>query len=444
MNFELSIIIAGLLSALALYIGLIVYAIRLRNVYNEVSKPIARALVLFGISTVFMGIIGITGVFATHLTMVPISFMLAALFIAELNLAFSNEKLVKSASIGIILLSLMVFVDTVLGLLFSYSGFMLMPALFILLIGSLTTSIYLLKESPNPFSASIFILIVSLFISAATAMFGILRVHPEYFAIQVIPLIVGAAILGSMLRPWRHIISLSIGILAFIVGFSLAIPAYLDNDTSIMIFALVAAFAGAATVIPLDFFVGQSTETRATTPMYMSYTLILVALLVITHSNNYAISLSAIGDWDPNILFMDWFFGLFGVAAFTLAALTAVTSKKTSHRSRELLIGFMCILLTLGHPYIMNGRYELKVLYIGLMIVLAIGFIGFFGVAYKLTKAGAAMAGARFVAFMFAGLGIGIVAMFADLIPLEITASMLVGAGILLIASSPRASLRRK
>lgn len=444
MNFELSLIIAGLLSTLAIFLGLMVYARRLRSVYNEVSKPIARALVLFGISTAFMGVIGISGVFASNLSMVPITFMLAALFIAELNLASSNELLVKRASIVIILISIMVFAETVLGILFSYPSFMLMPTLGLFFIASIVTSVYLLKESPNPFSASIFILVVFLAIAAASAATGILGTHPEYFIIQVIPLIVGAAVLGSMLRPWRHIISLSIGILAFIVGFSLAIPAYLDGDTSIMIFALVAAFAGASTAIPFDFFVDQATITKATTPMYMSVTLLLVALLVITHSNNYAISLSTIGYWDPNILFIDWFFGLFGVAAFTLASITAMTSKQTSQRSREILIGVMCILLTLGHPYVVDGRYELDVLYIGLMAVLAIGFVEFFGVAYKLAKAGAAMAGARFVAFMFAGLGIGIVAMFADLIPLEITASMLVGAGVLLIASSPRASLRRK
>ncbi len=444
MNFEISILIAGLLSALAIYLGLIVYASRLRKVYNDVSKPIARALVVFGISTFFMGLIGISGVIAPNLSMVPISFMLAALLIAELNLAFSNELLVKRASIVVILLSFIVFIETVLGVLISYSGFMLMPVLALLFVTSLITSIYLLKESPNPFSASIFILVVSLTIAAAFAATGILGAHPEYFIIQVIPLIVGAAVLGSMLRPWRHIISLSIGILAIIVGLSLAIPAYLDGDTNIMIFALVAAFAGAATVIPLDFFVDQATTTRATTPMYMSSTLILVALLVITHSNNYAISLSAIGGWDPYILFLDWFFGLFGVAAFTMASVTAMTSKQTSHRMREIIIASVCILLTLGHPYVIDGRYELDVLYIGLMIILGIGFIEFFGVAYKLAKAGAAMAGARFVAFMFAGLGIGIVAMFADLIPLEITGSMLVVAGVLLIVSSPRASSRRK
>lgn len=444
MNFELSLLIAGLLSTVAIYLGLLVYARRLRSVYDDVSKPIARALLLFGIASAFLGTIGITGVIASEFSMPMITFMLAALLITELNLGVSNEISVKRASIVIVLLSILVLVETVLSIVLSIQHFILMPILGIFFIGALVISIYLLKESLNPFSASIFILVVSLTIAAVSAATGILGLHPEYFIIQVIPLIVGAAVLASMLRPWRHIISLSIGILAIVVGLSLAIPAYLDGDTNIMIFALVAAFAGAATVIPLDFFVQQTTETRATTPMYMSTTLLFVALLVITHSNNFAISLSAIGSWDPNILFIDWFFGLVGVGAFTLASVTAMTSKQTSQRSREILIGVMAILLTLGHPYVIDGRYELDLLYIGLMVVLFIGFIEFFGVAYKLAKAGAAMAGARFVAFMFAGLGIGLVAMFADLIPIEITASMLVGAGILLVASSPRASLRRK
>ncbi|MGY5872780.1 MAG: hypothetical protein RTV72_11080 [Candidatus Thorarchaeota archaeon] len=444
MNFELSLIIAGLLSTMAIYLGLLVYARRLRSVYNDVSRPIARALVLFGIATAFMGVIGITGIYASYLSMPIISFMLGALLITELNLGVSNETVVKRASIVVVLLSIIVFIETTLEILFSFQRFILMPILGIFLIGSLCISLYLLKESPNPFSVSIFILVVSLTIAATSAATGILGTHPEYFIIQVIPLIIGAAVLASMLRPWRHIISLTIGILAVVVGLSLAIPAYIDGDISILIFSSVAAFAGAATVIPFDFFIDQTIETKASTPMYISSTLLFVALLVITHSNNYAISLSAIGIWDPNILFMDWFFGLFGVATFTMASIAAISTHQTTRRSRETLIGVTCILLTLGHPFVINGRYELDLLYLGLMVILGLGFAGFFGVVYKLSKAGAGIAGARFLAFMFAGLAIGIVAMFADLIALEITASLLVGAGVLLIASSPRASLRRK
>jgi len=443
MDFGLSLIIAGLLSTVTIYLGLIVFANRLRRVYNSVSKPIARALVLFGISSAFMGVIGITGIYASTLSMVAISFMFAALFITELNLAISNESTVKKITYIIILLSVAVLIEAIAGVLISFPRMILFPVLFIVLAGSLITSLYLLKETPNPFTVSIFILIVSVMLTAITAAIGILGIHPEYFIIQVIPLIVGAAVLASMLKPWRQIISYSIGILAIVVGFSLAIPAYLDNDTSILIFSLVAAFAGAATVIPFDFFVEQATETKAATPMYISLTLLFVALLVITHSNNYAIGYISAGVWDTNILFIDWFFGLVGVGSFTMAAISASTSKQTSHRSRELLIAASCILLTLGHPFVQNGRYELDPLYLGLIVILGIGFIGFFVVVYKLSKAGATMAGARFLFFMFAGLAVGIVTMFADMMPVELAAILLSSAGFMLIASSPRASFRR-
>ena len=147
MNFELSLIIAGLLSTMAIYLGLLVYARRLRSVYNDVSRPIARALVLFGIATAFMGVIGITGIYASYLSMPIISFMLGALLITELNLGVSNETVVKRASIVVVLLSIIVFIETTLEILFSFQRFILMPILGIFLIGSLCISLYLLKES---------------------------------------------------------------------------------------------------------------------------------------------------------------------------------------------------------------------------------------------------------------------------------------------------------
>ena len=81
--------------------------------------------------------------------------------------------------------------------------------------------------------------------------------------------------------------------------------------------------------------------------------------------------------------------------------------------------------------------------YIGVIIPLIIGFVSFLNVVYKLSKAGAAMAGARFLAFMFASLFLGIIAMFADVIDINIIAILMVTAGLLMIGSSPRASIIR-
>ena len=443
MDFELSLMISGLLVSVTIYLGLLIYGRRLKSVYNDVSRPTANALVLFGIANAFMGLMGISGVLAPEYSMIWIAFMFSSLLLTELNLIITNESTIKRIAIIVLLLAIGVMIDGLASIFLGTQRIIMMPVLAVLIIGTTGASLYLLKETPNPFTGSIFTVIVLLLTAAFTAQTGIVASNPEYFIIQMAPMTVAAAVLLSMLRPWRHIISYTIVLLAFVVGTSLAIPAYLDGDTSILIFSIVAAFAGTATVIPLDFFIRQATETKASTPLYISLTLFFVALLAITHSNNYAISLSTIGIWDPNILFVDWFFGIFGVAAFIMAALSASASEQTRMASRETLLAYGCILLTLGHPFVINERYTLNVLYIGVIIPLIIGFVSFLNVVYKLSKAGAAMAGARFLAFMFASLFLGIIAMFADVIDINIIAILMVTAGLLMIGSSPRASIIR-
>jgi hypothetical protein len=444
MDFGLSLILSGVFVSITIYCGLFVLTRRLRNVYNDVSKPIANALILFGIANAFMGLMGITGIYAADYSMIWVVFMFACLLLSEITLIVTNETTVKRMGIVIFAMAIIVMIDVVISVLFGGPQIILMPVLGIFVIGSLIASIYLLKETPNPFTGSIFTLIILLLVSAFAAQSGIVGLHPEYFIIQIAPLIVATAVLLSMLRPWRHIVSYSVGILAAIVGLSLATSAYLDGDFNIAIFSLLAAFAGAATVIPLDFFIKQAVETKASTPRYISITLLFVGLLAITHSNNYAISYSAIGIWDTTILFVDWFLGLFGVCAFLMAAISASTSQAVRSASKDVLIGTGCILVTLGHPFVENGRYDLNPLYLAVFVLLIIGFIGFFNIVYRLSKAGATMAGARFLAFMFASLALGIVAMFADRIPIDLLVILMIAAGVLLIVSSPRASILRK
>jgi hypothetical protein len=444
MDFELSLMISGLLVSFAIYGGLIVYGRRLRNVYSSLSKPTANALVLFGLANAFMGLMGITGIYAAEYSMIWVTFMFASLLLSELTLIVTNETNIKRIGIVVFTIAIAVMIDILISIVYGGPQFILMPVLAIFVIGSLVTSLYLLKETPNPFTGSIFTLIILLIIAAVTAQSGIVGSHPEFFIIQIASLVVATAILVSMLRPWRHIVSYSVGILALTVGISLAIPAYLGGDFNIAIFSLLAAFAGAATVIPLDFFIKQAVETNASTPRYISVTLLFVGLLAITHSNNYAIAFSTIGIWDTTILFIDWFFGLFGVCAFLMAAISASTSQMARSTSKDILIGAACILLTLGHPFVENGRYDLTPLYLAIFIILIIGFLGFFNIVYRLSKAGATMAGARFLAFMFASLALGIVAMFADRIPIDLLVILMIAAGILLIGSSPRASIIKK
>ncbi|TFG34571.1 hypothetical protein EU527_02845 [Candidatus Thorarchaeota archaeon] len=444
MDFSLSMMISGLLVSVFIYLGLFVYSRRLKSVYANVTKPTANALVLFGIANALMGVIGVFGELPSLYKMLWMTFIFASLLLSIINLIFTDQSKMKRTSIAVIILIIYAITDVLINQFLGIAFGNVTSILIVLMLSAVIASIYLLKETQNPFTGSTFSVIILLVISVITTQSGILTTHPEYFILQIAPLIVATAVLLSMLRPWKHILSYTIALLALVVGTSLAIPAYLDGNSGILVFSIVAAFAGAATVIPMDFFISQAMETKASTPVYISFTLFFIGLLAITHSNNYAISLSAIGVWDPNILFVDWFFGIFGVISFIMAALSASTSEQTRLISREALLAFGCILLTLGHPFVINGRYELDVLYLGIFVLLVIGFGGFFNIVYRLSKAGATMAGARFLAFMFASLTLGIIAMFADLIDINIIAVLMIAAGILMIASSPRASIFRK
>ena len=131
---------------------------------------------------------------------------------------------------------------------------------------------------------------------------------------------------------------------------------------------------------------------------------------------------------------------------FTMAAIASSFSTNVRHASRELIIGIGAGLVVLGHPIVrwvqvgdeLIQRWELDPLYTGIMALLLVAFIVFGRMSYQLWKAGSGRAGLRFVFFMFAALFLGIVAMFADMIPLDLIVPLFLLSGIMLILSSPR------
>jgi hypothetical protein len=307
-------------------------------------------------------------------------------------------------------------------------------------------ALYVLRESPSPFTASMIVILVFTLVAGMTAIILDVIANPQFFLILITPVIVAAAVVGSMLRPWRNIITLTMLGLIVTAGLGLFIAGFIAGNMTIFLFTAALTFALVSLTIPLSFFLQQAIDTRATTALYISVSLISIGLLALTHGNNFAIANSAIGSWDETILFIDWMFGLLGVCAFTMAAIAASFSANVRRASREILIAFGFILLTLGSPLVrfieIDGetimRWELDPLYLGIFAMLLISFSIFGRLSYQLYRVGSGRAGLRFVFFMFAALFLGIVAMFADLIPLDLLVPMLLLAGVMLILSSPR------
>ncbi|MFW9920773.1 MAG: hypothetical protein ACFFED_14305 [Candidatus Thorarchaeota archaeon] len=449
MDFALSVIISGLISSGLLVSSVLVFFNRLQAISNQITIATKRSLRSFGIAALFLSFIGPTGIIESSFVPVWIAGVFLGLIISQLYLSVDDEQKVRRIGFALSTLVAIFIIESIARQLivpYPLPPIMLIMTLPTLLVVSFLGALYVLRESPSPFTVSMFIIIVFTLIAAITATLGFISSSPQYFLLQILPIVVAAGVLSSMLRPWRNIVTLSFLTLILSTGPALIIPAFLANNMTIFLFTVSLTFALLCLTIPFSFFLRQAVETRATTALYISVSLLSIGLLALTHGNNFAIANSAIGLWDEGILFIDWFFGLLAVSTFTLSAIAASFSANVRHASREVILAFTMMLLTLGHPIVrwvefdgeMIQRWELDPLYLGIIGLLAIAFIVFFKMSYQLWKVGSGRAGLRFIFFMFAALFLGIVAMFADNIPLDFLVPLLLLAGVMLILSSPQ------
>jgi len=449
MDFGLSILIAGTIALTLLYSSLIIYYKRLGGIADRVTEETFQSLKAFGFSIFGLGLMFPVSIFIPSLILLCFGISLFGMIGSLLYLTVKEAERIKKFSYVNIALILVLIVESLARVLITPYP-LPMIGMFVSVLPMLAIAsagvVYALRETPNPFTISMFIILIFTVIAALTHMFDFLQASPQFFMIQVLPVVIAAGVMASMLRPWRNIITLALLGLIVTVGPALFIPALLAGNMTVFLFSLSLTFALICLTIPLSFFLQQAVETRATTALYISVSLVAIGLLALTHGNNYAIANSPIGAWDESILFIDWFFGVFGVCCFTMAAIASSFSTNVRHASREIMIGIGAGLLVLGHPIVrwvqvgdeLIQRWELDPLYLGIMALLLIAFIVFGRMSYQLWKAGSGRAGLRFVFFMFAALFLGIVAMFSDMIPLDLIVPLFLLSGIMLVLSSPK------
>jgi hypothetical protein len=162
-----------------------------------------------------------------------------------------------------------------------------------------------------------------------------------------------------------------------------------------------------------------------------------VGLLAITHANAWAIAVE-MGQWDPGLLYVDWIIGVIAVMSFTLAGLSSVMSQKITGYILDIELLIASSFVVLGHPYIQAQRYGLQPLYIPLAGIILIGVIAHVYSARAIARAGSSSAARRFILFIMASLGIGVVAMFSDVIPYGAVLFLIILAALMLILSGPR------
>ncbi len=447
MDFELALMISGLTAGLFAAIGLAIFSKRLRDIYDQLNAPTKFSLIYFSLAAIPLIAIPIVAYIDKRLIVNASMLVLTLLLLSELSLIVKTEKKMKQAKNIIIMIAIVGLLDS---LIYTYIlpitriPFIISMALFSIL--SLALAIYLVKESPNPFTASLLSVLILFFLAYLIGSSGIMTTNPEYYLLDIASFVVIAAILASLLRPWRYIITLSILFFSLNFGIASSVAAFASGEFEILVFSMLASFAGISTVFPLDFFIEQYTETKAVTPIYISITLFSIGLLVVTHASNFAIYKSSAGVWDENILFIDWFFGILAVSAFLMAAISATSSYRVRTISREIIIAVGFTLLTLGHPFVRLERtspYSLNLLYPFLMILILIALIQFSRLSFKLHRLGSTRAGARFVIFMLSALFLGLVTMFADLLPLDILAVLMISGGIGMLVSSPKTRIAR-
>ncbi|NWF94625.1 MAG: hypothetical protein HXY34_00610 [Candidatus Thorarchaeota archaeon] len=446
-------------SALLLAGSLLLFFRGFLRIRTKVSAATRRGLIFFGAACATVPMIVVTLVLSppdSTRYRAWLGLFYAMLILAQLQILETSDIRRRVTAAGVLILggiaTASAFVPSDL------TNTMLIATTASLYIISLLLAIRIVIAAPSPFSVSTLVLTNLVMIAAATRSLRVLETSPHYFPLVFMPAVVSAAVLVSMLRPWRYIISLSVSFFAMINMTMLCYGSLMSMQYPVFAYALVAGLASICLMVPLGYFLDQASITRARTPVFLSLTLILVSLLASTHSVDFSYAfiggdwmevLDFVQPWDLGLLFTDWVIGVLAISCFTLASLSSTLSDKSISRAVDFFVVADSVFITLGHPYVradMAGveRWELQPLYIPVAILMILAIAMFIRVSLSMRRTGSRAAASRFFRFVMAAVAIGIVAMFSDSIPFFVVLTLMSAATILLLGSNPAGMKRMR
>jgi hypothetical protein len=425
-------------------ISLAIFASRVREIYQDIGVGTRRALIAYATSGIAMAIATFLGVNESLRFLITGTgaLFLGAIVIAELWILIPEER-ARQGTIATILIVVGVYINNFLEKFFGFPMYFMMIGLTILLVGSVYFAIVLLRENPSTFSASLFIVLLlymgTWVIGATYWTFN----NPQYYVVQVIPLIVAATIFSSIRRPWRSTLAAFIMLFSFTIGVPLITTAFAAGSWTILTFVAAEIFTAFCLIAPLNYFLDQAAETGAKTPLYLGAVVALVALLVATHALSWSVFVSSGLVWNQFLVWIDVIIGSMAIIAFMLAAVSSLYGDWAQTVTREVLIIFGTGAAFLTFPLTQPAFITNDIVWLAIGVVITIGALMFIRLGIRITRAGGGAAARRLMIFIISALMIAIVSMYSDNIPPEPPAIpitvivLLLFAGTLALLSSP-------
>jgi hypothetical protein len=448
-DFDKVLIDSGSIIIVILLVSLLIFAQRIRDIYPDIGLGTRRALIAYSMTGVAMALATFFGVHESFRFLITGTgaFFLGAIVIAQAWILFSTKRARQSTAISSFIV-IGVYANNFLDEFLGFPPYFMMIGLSILLVASVYLAVVLLRENPSTFSASLLVVLLlymSTWVIAATDWtFN----HPQYFILQVIPLIVAATIFSSVRRPWRRTLATFILYFAITIGLPMLIDAFRVGSWTIFYFVGVEIFTALCLMAPLEYFLEQAEETGARMPLYLGAVITFIALLVCTHSLSWALFINQRLAWNQYLIWVDVVLVSCAIIAFMLAAASSFFGDWAQTFTREVMIIFGTSAAYLTFPLTQPVTVANDYVWTAIGIIVTIGTLMFIRLSIRIARAGGVAAAGRLMMFIISALMIAIVSMFSDSIPPEppavpITAIvLLLIAGALALLSSPPVTAR--
>ncbi|MEM2143693.1 MAG: hypothetical protein QXQ81_10605, partial [Candidatus Thorarchaeota archaeon] len=300
MDFQIAYQTAALVSFALLALSTLHYGLVLRRVYPTLSKESGRALVMYGAATLMLGLQIVFAAFVLELARVWVVMFFLLMVNGVGQVAIPSR--VRRLAVAILTVPLSAYL--IIMLLLSPPGFEVIRSL-MLFAGLLVTaglSVRFVRRSLSAFSMSNLVLLILFVVSWYSQFYGIFAPPApqfQYFPLLIAPSVVASAILVSIRRPWRMILTYSALLLAVTICVANLTACAMSGtllDAIIVPYVLAGTFASVLALVPLGYFVDQAVITRARSPLFMSITIMAVSILESTHTVSWAIA-TMTGNW---------------------------------------------------------------------------------------------------------------------------------------------------